>query len=345
MSRTTFELQRHLPTKIIDAKKQGKIRITWLNPSQYFYDIRLAGEAAPTSVDAKTWTRLDDRTLIINQKEPVDVYFYAASEDGRIQLDSEGDYLDVNLQDQTTPVVIVPSNLITDITATTTETTIGGRTVDVADTTGIIARNPATGVPGSFLIFYSDDTQRVYIGRVIAIAVNTVTFDSEFDSVFPIGTVVDVTTTEMNVDGSGTPVVFGVRGPSVPGQLDFEFDITRMLITITCEDQATLATFGDISPSLLRGVLLRHRNGTTQNIYNIKSNGELATICYDVTIYEAQNPNQGQNGLNARITFAGQNKMGVVLRLAPGEDLEVVIQDDLTSLTRFGMIFEGHVVD
>jgi hypothetical protein len=36
--------------------------------------------------------------------------------------------------------------------------------------------------------------------------------------------------------------------------------------------------------------------------------------------------------------------MGVAIRLGPGEDLEVLIQDDISSLVKFHLIAEGHVV-
>jgi len=67
-------------------------------------------------------------------------------------------------------------------------------------------------------------------------------------------------------------------------------------------------------------------------------------MMYDFNI-ETASGNQ-QDGFTGRLTFAGQNKMGAVIRIGSNEDLQVVIQDDLTSLSLFKMIAEGsEVVD
>ena len=65
---------------------------------------------------------------------------------------------------------------------------------------------------------------------------------------------------------------------------------------------------------------------------------------YDFEIQQATQSQQ--DGFTGRLTFAGQNKFGAVVRLGAGEDLQVIIQDDLTSLVLFEIIAEGsEVVD
>ena len=44
------------------------------------------------------------------------------------------------------------------------------------------------------------------------------------------------------------------------------------------------------------------------------------------------------------MTFSGQDKLGVALRLNPGEDLQLIIQDDLRGLTSIEILAEGHEV-
>ena len=75
------------------------------------------------------------------------------------------------------------------------------------------------------------------------------------------------------------------------------------------------------------------------------SNAEIAGIMFDMNIYSAANPQQGFDGLNARLTFGGQSKLGVVIRIASGEDLQLIVQDDLTGLLAFEIMIEGHIVD
>ena len=100
--------------------------------------------------------------------------------------------------------------------------------------------------------------------------------------------------------------------------------------------------FGDIGGGLLRGITIRRVDGTTQNILNAKTNGELKSIMFD---YDPETVAQnGQNGFTGRLTFAGQNKLGAVVRLGEGEDLQMIVQDDLTSLVDFEIIAEGSEV-
>ena len=63
---------------------------------------------------------------------------------------------------------------------------------------------------------------------------------------------------------------------------------------------------------------------------------------YDLNIYEAAK--QGANGFIARLTFAGQDKMGVAIRLAINEDMEIIVQDDLSSLLKLTVVAEGSIV-
>ncbi len=90
---------------------------------------------------------------------------------------------------------------------------------------------------------------------------------------------------------------------------------------------------------------MRSRNGRIKNIFNVKSNGEIDGITLDWKPYSALTPVQGQHGFTARLTFTGQDKIGVAIRLPIGEDLEVWIQDDLTGITSLRIMAEGHIVD
>ena len=41
---------------------------------------------------------------------------------------------------------------------------------------------------------------------------------------------------------------------------------------------------------------------------------------------------------------SGQQNIGVVQRLSVGEDLELIIQDNLTTITKLEVVAEGHIV-
>jgi hypothetical protein len=53
---------------------------------------------------------------------------------------------------------------------------------------------------------------------------------------------------------------------------------------------------------------------------------------------------QGQFGTGARITFGGQSKHGVVIRLSELDALQFIVQDNLTGLTSLKIVAEGHEV-
>jgi len=244
--------------------------------------------------------------------------------------------LDVNVQDQTTPVVVLPVNINTNTTLLTAIALAEQYDITVASTTGISI--------GSYIRIISPATERLYVGFVLAVNGLVVTMDRYLDSDLPVDAIVDVCFTNMNVDGSVTPQIFGVRNSPTSAQLSGTIDITRMMFGCRTTNAVDLSKFGDL-PALIRGIQIRRTDGITVNIFNAKTNGELATLMYDFTIYDAQNSQQGQNGFLGRLTFGGPSKIGVVVRLGPGEDLEVIIQDDLSDLERFEIVLEGHVVE
>lgn len=250
---------------------------------------------------------------------------------------SQNSAVDTNVQDQTTPVVIARANNTHAETTTASVPAIGDYSIDVTSGLGISV--------GDYFVIFNPTSRRFSQFLVIGVAGTTITVDSPFDFAYPAGSFVSAGTTNMNVDGSGTPVIFGVRGTTVvPESVPIEFDVTRLIFTCKTTGPVSLIDFGDL-PKLLRGLQIRTRDGVYQNLFNFKSNGELAGLCYDWTPYEASNPNQGQNGFVARLTFGGQSKMGVVVRLGAGEDLEAIVQDDLRLLESFGVIVEGHITD
>jgi len=245
----------------------------------------------------------------------------------------------VTLQDQHTPVVIAPFTRLVNSTTITSPMAIDDYTMVVADATGI-------GV-GTFLTLFDPIGVRFMISRCVSLSTLTVTLDTPCDFAYPSGSYLDVGESNMNVDGSTTPVVFGLRnnaGMTPPPGLTLSFDVTRLMFTCLADSAVDLTLFGNIA-KLTRGIAVRERNGQINNLFNVKSNEGIAALAYDFTTYAATNPQQGVDGFNSRLTFAGQSKMGVVIRLAIiNEDLEVIIQDDLTDLTSFQIIAEGSIV-
>lgn len=142
----------------------------------------------------------------------------------------------------------------------------------------------------------------------------------------------------MAVNGAVTTQVFQI-GPT--GGV-IEVDVTRLMGYLQSGTAMDDSLFGSLG-ALTYGIVLRHKNGTTQNIWNAKTNGEMALLCYDFT-YTTKAP-AGQFGARFRNSYGGQDKHGVTIRLDPGDTLELLVQDDLTGLGVFNMIAQGHIVD
>lgn len=238
---------------------------------------------------------------------------------------------DVAIQDQTTPLII--AKMSKEVAATTLATlgAIDDYSFDVVDATGFIV--------GQYLSIFSIPDNRFYLANVLTTVSETITVDSPLDFEFPIGSFVTVGNTNMNVDGSVTPQIYGLR--NTEESIGSAFDITRIIFKCLTNGAVDLAKFGDLT-ALTRGIVLRKKDGTYRNVFNVKTNGELKGIMFD---FDSETTvGQGQDGFTGRLTFAGQNKMGVALRLEPGEDIQLLVQDPLGGLVLFEITAEGHVV-
>lgn len=241
----------------------------------------------------------------------------------------------VNLQDQTSPILIVPFHTTTNTTTLATAATAKeDLTFDVASTTGFTA--------GQYITIYNIAGQRWYQAYQIgAPAGSTITIDTPFDYEFQVGDQVSVGSADLAVNGSVTTQVFTVRDPA-PGGITLVGDITRIILVAELASAASWAEFGD-RVALPNGLVMRKVDGTYQNIFNVKTNKQLANIMYDFDILLATGPAL-VDGIKGRLTFGGQNKIGVVIRLQTGEDLQLLVQDDLSTFTSFQVYAEGHLV-
>ena len=266
---------------------------------------------------------------------------YVIQENGKLALaiTGGGQALDVALQDQTTDPIIAYFNQVHN------STTLAVAVPDVSTNPRIIVVASATGiVVGSYIILF--DPASVRFSTFFATAVNgvNITLDSPIDFEYPIGTFVDVAIVDMSVNGSVTPQVFGLRGTGAPPGIELSFDVTRIIFTCIAASPVSLSLFADIT-ALTNGLLMRSRNARTKNVFNVKDNREIQGLMFDFTPSVATNPAQGEDGFVSRLTFGGQNKIGVVIRLPIGEDLEMWIQDNLLAITSFRIHAEGHIVD
>lgn len=239
-------------------------------------------------------------------------------------------------QDQSTDAIIANFNQVTNSTTLNGAVAIDGRTIIVTSATGIVV--------GSYIILFDPVSERFSTFYATVVAGTTITLDGPLDFAYPDGTFVDVAITDLSVNGAVTPQVFGLRGTGAPPGVDINFHVTRIIFEMITADIVDLSKFGDQAP-LTNGLLLRTRNSRYKNIFNVKDNAEIAGIMYDWTPFAKTNPVQGVDGFISRLTFGGPSKIGVVIDLPIGDDLEVHVQDDLTGITSFKMWAEGHITE
>ena len=244
--------------------------------------------------------------------------------------------LAVNIQDQTSPSVdffLVNVDDATGITTNSVATAVEDTTLTLVDTTGF--------VDGSWVGVSPGDGTDWLAEQIGAPAAGVITLDTPCGLVFPIGTPVFAISREMNIAGTlVAPKVFKL-GP-LPGV--FDVDVTRIMGYIQDGSAMDDAMFGGLT-ALTNGLVVRisRSAGTSfDTIWNVKSNGDIGLICYDST-YTDKAP-AGEFGFRFRNTYAGAAKHGVTLRLSTGDALEVLVQDDLTGLTKFRMMAQGHIV-
>lgn len=179
-----------------------------------------------------------------------------------------------------------------------------------------------------------------YLGTVLSVNTNAITLDTPLNSAFDhtASHYVLRLTDAMNVNGSSTAVKFAITPPT-----SMIWSINRLIVFMTFSSAGDDGLFGNIA-ALTRGVVLRLCNGTRQNKANFKTNGELAAICESLS-YVARSGGQGSYGLRATYSISSQNTGGnsFVLDGSASEKLELIVQDDISSLTTFKCFAQGMV--
>lgn len=242
--------------------------------------------------------------------------------------------LDVNIQDQFTPVLssyflMSLSNFT--ISVDTTASTLTTLEYDFEATAG-------HGINVGDEILLLDIVGDVsFFAVVLGVSVNTITLDRPIDNVFPSATALGrIVTSQMAVDGSVTPKIFTVRSGAIAD------DITRTLLTMLDTAAMDDSKFGGQAP-LTRGLVFRVFNGSRQTIFNFKSNQDIKQFSYDVNY--SSKAAAGQHGLSSRITFSGPEKHGVTIRLVNIDAAQWIVQDNLTGLLSLKTSVGGHEVE
>ena len=212
----------------------------------------------------------------------------------------------------------------------------------VIDTYTITVTDASSVIAGTYICL--QETDRAFQAKILSKSGNDLTLDTPMDFVFSTDAYTYNRSPELAVDGSVTPVVASLA--PIPG---VKWDVVRIIgsmLSPFADGAPSDSKFAGISP-LTRGIVLRKSNGVHHTIFNAKTNGEikLRTGPTDV-VYTTASANVSY-GTGFRRTFNGQEKNGVVIRLDgdKGDRLDILIQDDLTGLTSFKVVAQGHVVE
>lgn len=247
-------------------------------------------------------------------------------------LESNGG-IPVNIQDQTTRPFDIKINQILNTNLSIADTPI----VDQYDIN--LTNTSSLNIGDKIAFLEQNGFPQLMNGQILGINGNTITMDRPVPFNFtPSATVVFTFNNQINVDGSTTTQVFGITN-----FFDESVDITRFIFH--CKD-TTVMDDGKFcgGTTLTRGVVLRKKlnNGNYINYWKIRNNGGWGELAYDKS-YDDKAP-AGLYGFTTRLTYGGQSKHGVVIRLDPGESIEFLIQDDLTGLESGILMVEGHFV-
>lgn len=290
-------------------------------------DIMAGGIHGRKASDDKVWEPILETDQALHVL--LQAYDTVTQQNDAVQM--ENGNLQVYIADQTTHIV--------DMHAVLEEGTFTLASPTVPDTYTITVEAGHGITIGDTIEFYENDDFSHYV--VLNVVTNTITLDMLMDHTYTVAATCIRGNREMNVDGSVTPKIFRVTPKYL--QAGTAWDITRMMIFIQDATSMDDSKFGG-DTALTRGILIRQKNGTIHNIFNAKSNGEMALEMYD-TNYTDKAP-AGFFGFRARRSFAGQSKNGVAIRLETDTngEFQIVVQDDLTVLETFRIVVQGHLV-
>jgi hypothetical protein len=191
------------------------------------------------------------------------------------------------------------------------------------------------------LICLKEDA-RHYQGVALTVTNSQIGMDTPTDYTFTTSADMHHAEHDLAVNGSpSSEYCYHIEPP--PGAV---WDIVRIMIHMEDSRDMDDAKFAG-GDALLNGIVLRRLDGGYKNIFNAKSNGDLAERAYDRDYNTGALGPAGENSVIVRRTFGGQSKNGVVIRLngTSGDQLQALIRDNVSSLSHFHIVAQGHVVE
>lgn len=185
-----------------------------------------------------------------------------------------------------------------------------------------------------------DDGTKSYQSRVINVATNVLTVTNPIVCGFAVTSNVYRVSPDLNVNGSVAPVTFTCKPPA-----NVKWDINILSINMLDDTPMDDGTFGGI-PAITNGTIFRTVDGDIEHIFTAIDNGCFRRHCDTDDPYSDKAPS-GIYGLNVKRYFNSQNGDGVSRRIGIGGsgEFQVIVQDNLTALSRFWVVLRGHIVE
>jgi hypothetical protein len=243
--------------------------------------------------------------------------------------------LGVFIQDQTTPVLTVPLLQGRAAISLAVDTVLDSRIITLTAGHGTLV--------GEIIELADPIVLKFMQSEVVAVNVNAITLDQPVNRVYFAATAIaQRSSADMLIDGSVTPQIFSIL--PLPSQAG---DMVRVILELEGTGDMDSTSFGS-DVALFNGCVIRvsEPDGNFKNLFNFKSNGDFIAQGFDHAFLQPRVPGNNTRAFNSRVTWGGQSKHGVVIRLdgSLGEQLQVVIQDDLTLgvNTKFKITAQGH---
>lgn len=227
---------------------------------------------------------------------------------------------DVWIQDQVTP----PFHMFF-MTEDKTDITLAA-IASVDDTAITVSAGHGITTADHIIINYGPYTQQTGIEAVVD---NVVSIESPIFAELPIGTQVVRGRTEMNVDGSVTPVTYYCRPYTTE-----PVDVINFHIFIEDNVEGDDSKFGG-GTALTNGVYVQLVDGMKFGLGLYKDNFDFQK--YGSKIEDPYTSKAGGGNYSMNFPISLKDAYGVVLRLDPDEGayIKMVIHDDLTGLLSF----------
>ena len=215
-------------------------------------------------------------------------------------------------------------------------------TLSVASSAGDISVTvaDATGFSVGDRVFISENgsinSEEVNDSTITAIAGSVITLDGPISNGYT--TAADFEKVEKNLSATtgslASPVIYeaGPSGVSV-------WHIDRVMISMRCSAAPDDSKFGNLT-ALTNGMVMRYRRSDRDMILaNWKSNDDMIDSMYDVTY--STKAGGGDHGVRGRWTFT-RFKTAIRLDAALSDKLQILVQDDITSLVNMHITAQGH---